>query len=238
MSTKEDVLGDNKNQALLKNNEGTQLFQADDLEGAIRAFTEAIREDPRFETAYHNRAMAYRKVGKHREADLDLYQVSSIQKVQERESAQGEKQEKKTVRETDKLAIIANDEGLRLLGAGDFQGSIKAFTEAIERDPRLESAYRNRAQAYRRLGMIQEAESDLQHVDSRGLSLSSVGMPKLGISSSAELFEKVAYILAIILAIGFAIFIWAILGPIGVLTLFGGALFVWAIKWGWIWFLK
>ncbi len=240
MATKEQAIEQDKNEAVLKNNEGTKLFEQEDYEGAVKAFTEAVAHDSKFETAYFNRAMAYRKLGKHSEADLDISKYEALERAQEQQTKEAERQEKGSAGpvQTDKMATVKNDEGLRLLSAGDYQAAITAFTEAIDREPTLQSAYRNRAQAYRRLGRLDEADADLTQVESGKLSLSSVSVPNLGISSAGDVFEKLAYVVAIALGIGFAIGVWAILGTVGLITLFGMALFVWGIKWGWIWFLK
>lgn len=58
-----------------------------------------------------------------------------------------------------------NAEGYRLLLDGDLEGAVAAFTEAIAIDPRLESAYWNRAEAYRRVGRGREAESDSREAE-------------------------------------------------------------------------
>ena len=52
-------------------------------------------------------------------------------------------------------AVARNDEGVRLLHAGDYEGAVAAFTEALAMDPDFETAYRNRASAFeiqKRLG--------------------------------------------------------------------------------------
>jgi len=59
-----------------------------------------------------------------------------------------------------KDAVAKNDEGVRLLQAGDDEGAIAAFSEALAVDPNLTVAYRNRAAVYRRLGRLKEAKVD------------------------------------------------------------------------------
>ncbi len=52
--------------------------------------------------------------------------------------------------ETKRAALEKAREGARLLSAGDYQGAIAAFTEAMRLDPRLDDAYVLRSEAYRR----------------------------------------------------------------------------------------
>lgn len=230
-----------KNEAVLENNEGIKLFEAGDYDGAVKEFAKAIDHDSQFETAYHNRAMALRKLGRHRDADIDLHKLDTIQKAQaevEKKEKKERKKQEQVAYTTDKLAVMKNDEGLRYLSAGDYQAAITAFTEALTREPNLESAYRNRAQSYRKLGMLQEAEADFQKVGSRGIGIGSIGVRNLRSASAADIFEKIAYGAAFFLSLGFAVGLWALLGTFGVIALFGMALFVWGIKWSWIFFLK
>ena len=55
-------------------------------------------------------------------------------------------------------------EGRRLARSGDYQGAIAACTEAIELAPDFLGPYGTRAEAYKRLGMDEEAASDLGHL--------------------------------------------------------------------------
>ena len=66
----------------------------------------------------------------------------------------------------DQDAIAKNDEGVRLLNAGDFEGAVAAFSAAITLDPDFEAAYRNRANALHRLGRYQEAQADSDKAES------------------------------------------------------------------------
>ncbi len=53
------------------------------------------------------------------------------------------------------------DAGLRLLRSWDYEGAIRAFTEALQLNPNLVEAYENRALVYRRIGRHEEAQKDL-----------------------------------------------------------------------------
>jgi tetratricopeptide (TPR) repeat protein len=63
-------------------------------------------------------------------------------------------------------AIAKNDEGMRLLNAEDFEGAVAAFSAALTLYPDFEAAYRNRADALRRLRRVQEAEADSDKAES------------------------------------------------------------------------
>jgi stress-induced-phosphoprotein 1 len=58
------------------------------------------------------------------------------------------------------LSAAAREEGNKLFKAGDFAGSVKAYTEAIARDPSDARSYNNRAAAYQKLVALPEALKD------------------------------------------------------------------------------
>ena len=58
-------------------------------------------------------------------------------------------------------ALGKNQEGERLLGAGDLQGAVAAFTVALRDSANFPNALRNRSEAYRRLGRLQDADADI-----------------------------------------------------------------------------
>ena len=76
-------------------------------------------------------------------------------------------------------AVAKNDEGVRLLDSGDYEGAVAAFTEAIDLNPDFKTAYRNRSQALRKLGRMAEANSDFdrQQKISRGPGFKEPGPP-------------------------------------------------------------
>ena len=79
-------------------------------------------------------------------------------------------------------AVAKNDEGVRLLDSGDYEGAVAAFTEAIDLNPDFVTAFtanRNRSQALRKLGRMAEANSDFdrQQKISRGPGFKEPGPP-------------------------------------------------------------
>ena len=54
--------------------------------------------------------------------------------------------------------------GVQQLQAGNLEGAVAAFSEAIMAFPQFEPAFRMRAEAYRSLGQAQAANADLQAV--------------------------------------------------------------------------
>ncbi|KAI0676757.1 putative stress-induced protein STI1 [Trametes maxima] len=59
-------------------------------------------------------------------------------------------------------AAAAREEGNTLFKAGDFAGAVKAYTEAIKRDPKDPRGYNNRANAYTKLAALPEALKDAE----------------------------------------------------------------------------
>lgn len=57
-------------------------------------------------------------------------------------------------------ASQAREEGNALFKAADFAGAVKAYTEAIKRDPKDPRSYNNRANAYTKLAALPEALKD------------------------------------------------------------------------------
>ena len=66
----------------------------------------------------------------------------------------------------------------------------------------------------------------------------AVGRWFIDIKTPGDVVEKVAYILAAGLFIALMVFVVAILGTMGVITLIGGFVLLIMLKWGWLWLLK
>lgn len=112
---------------------GSAYSKKGDLENAVKYFQKSLTE--------------------HRTADI-------LNKLREAERAQAE---------AARLAYIdpekanqAREEGNALFKAGDFAGAVKAYTEAIKRDPKDPRSYNNRANAYTKLAALPEALKDAE----------------------------------------------------------------------------
>ena len=88
----------------------------------------------------------------------------------------------------DERARKVLDAGLRLLRSWDYEGAIRAFTEGLRLNPYLVEAYENRALAYRRLGMNDEAAQDL----TRSRNVLRDGLGSSGEEVKSGIFQKVA----------------------------------------------
>ena len=75
--------------------------------------------------------------------------------------------------------MAKNNQGMQLLRAGDPEGALAAFDEAIEVDPEFVYAYRNRAEAFKKLGRELESRADLEKADSLIPSTLSVSTQQL-----------------------------------------------------------
>ena len=56
-------------------------------------------------------------------------------------------------------------QGQQLLRSGDYQAAVQAFSVAIILDPNHRSAYFRRAEAYRHLGLVEQANADLERAE-------------------------------------------------------------------------
>ena len=62
-------------------------------------------------------------------------------------------------------AETRNEEGLRLMQAGELDRAVAAFSTAIRLDPQLYDAYRRRSAALSKLGRLKEAKADSRRAD-------------------------------------------------------------------------
>ncbi len=131
------------------------------------------------------------------------------------------------------LAVEKNNEGVSRFKAGDLAGAAKAFHEAIEYDPSLDEARENRDMAIKRLGYDPLVEDrDPKKSRASELELDTGG------DSLDRMVQYGMYALAAVIGAGLMVFIWGILGPVGIASLLVAAGIVWAIKWSWLILLR
>ena len=71
-----------------KFSEGLLLMRANDYEGAVDVFTEAITLNPAYANAYRYRAQAFEKLGRADDARADMEKLSSLSESTSQESEQ------------------------------------------------------------------------------------------------------------------------------------------------------
>lgn len=98
------------------------------MDQAIADYSEAIRVDPKFATAYNNRGWALNEKKEHDQALVDLDEA---------------------IRLDPKLAYAYNNRGNVRRGKKDPDRAIADYTEAIRLDPKYVYAFNNRGNAYR-----------------------------------------------------------------------------------------
>jgi len=94
-----------------------------------------------------------KSLSEHRTPDI-------LNKLRETEKLKKEQDRKAYI--NPELASKAREEGNALFKAGDFAGAVKAYTEAIDRDPEDPRGYNNRANAYTKLVAFPEALKDAE----------------------------------------------------------------------------
>ncbi|MBR8839385.1 MAG: serine protease [Stigonema ocellatum SAG 48.90 = DSM 106950] len=153
--------------------QGRGKYDKGDFKGAIANYTDAIRLNPNYATAYNNRGLAFAQLGDTQKAIGDYNQALRIDPqlalaYYNRGSVQaqlGDKQKaigdyNQALRIDPKLAIVYNSRGLARAELGDTQGAIGDYNQALHIDSKLALAYNNRGAARAQLGEKQEAIGD------------------------------------------------------------------------------
>lgn len=106
---------------------------------AISDYNKAIELDPKLASAYNSRGYTYSGIGEYDKA------ISDFEKSIELDS---------------KSEDSYKHYGVICKKRGDFDKALELLTKAIELDPKYKKAYEERAEVYRSLGKISEAEKD------------------------------------------------------------------------------
>lgn len=135
------------------------------------------------------------------------------------------------------IAVGKNNDGVARFKAEDLEGAFKAFQEAVEADPTLEEARENRDMVIERLGRDPLTKSRADALTREPIDLDEI--PDSPVKDAISwVVERGMYLLAAIIGILIMIFLWGILGWLGLTVLIVGALIVWLLKWSFLVMLK
>jgi TonB family protein len=132
--------------------EGNTHFQKQQYQEAIEAFTKAIAEQPDAAAAYHNRGLAYARLGDYQQAIEDFDNAMAL----------GLKQ-----------AVSANEHGIAAYQLGNLEQARISFNQAITLDPQLGQAYNNRGIVHYQLGDYPQAIKDLRQASQLGVAIAA-----------------------------------------------------------------
>lgn len=112
---------------------------ANDYQGKIDDYSNAIRLKPDYADAFNNRANAYKALGDLRKALADYDKAISI---------------------NDKDAVYFNNRGITRRAMGDVDGALADYDRAIDLDPKYTDAYNNRGNARKAKNDLNGAMAD------------------------------------------------------------------------------
>ncbi|KAI0723475.1 activator of Hsp70 and Hsp90 chaperone [Earliella scabrosa] len=149
-------------------------FEKGDFDECIKTCEKAVDEGRELRADYKLIAKAYGRIGSahQRKGDLETaikffnkslteHRTPDIlNKLRQAERDQAEKARLEYI--DPEKASAAREEGNALFKKGDFAGAVKAYTEAIKRDPKDPRGYNNRANAYTKLAALPEALKDAE----------------------------------------------------------------------------
>lgn len=153
-------------------NLGAVYFEEGDYDKCIETCEKAIEEGRSLRADYKLVAKALGRIGSAYAKKNDLKQAIKFYQKSLTEHRTADVLNK--LREVERLeadaarlayidpekANEAREEGNAFFKAGDFAGAVKAYTEAIKRDPNDARSYNNRANAYTKLAALPEALKD------------------------------------------------------------------------------
>ena len=135
------------------------------------------------------------------------------------------------------LAVGKNNDGVARFKLEDLEGAYRAFQQAVELDPTLEEARENRDMVLERLGRDPLTKSRADALAREPIDLDEI--PDSPVKDAIGwVIERGMYVLAAIIGVLILIFLWGILGGLGITVLIVGALIVWLLKWSFLILLK
>ncbi|KAL7282027.1 hypothetical protein ACG7TL_003494 [Trametes sanguinea] len=149
-------------------------FEKGDYDKCIETCDKAVEQGREIHADFKLIAKAYGRTGSayQRKGDLataikffnkSLTEHRTPDILNKLRAAEREKAEQERLAYIDpEKAAVAREEGNALFKSGDFAGAVKAYTEAIKRDPKDPRGYNNRANAYTKLAALPEALKDAE----------------------------------------------------------------------------
>lgn len=165
---------EHRTQAAILMMQAMQAAQFGDYQETVRLLTESLQKYPDNGEAYHNRGMAYSKMQRWQEALSDFNHAIALEPhpssyeqrgliyyhLGDRHSAYQDWQE--TLRMDPGRTFPLINLGWLCIEEKRYQEAIDHCTQAIDVEPTLAAAYKNRAQAYLELGDKAQAFADIQ----------------------------------------------------------------------------
>jgi len=153
---------------------GETDYKARDYDGAIAAYSEAIRFDPKSAHVFISRGNAYKNKGDHDRAIADFNEAIQLDSKSalaftDRGDAYTNKGDNdraiadfnEAIRLNPKSALALSNRGVAYGNKGDHDRAIVDFNEAIRLDPKSAHAFRNRGVVYAHKGDDNRAIADL-----------------------------------------------------------------------------
>lgn len=163
-------------------NEGVELKDAGDLEGALAKFTMSLEADDEFAPAYTGLAMVQVELGSYREAaeaadravalDPGNYQAllvryDAYRLLGDAKRAEAAAADLKAAGDPSEAANRIFHEGVAAFQKGDVEGAKARFQQALALDPEIVEAYANLAQIYLKEGNARQAAANADQVLAR-----------------------------------------------------------------------
>ena len=153
--------------------EGKRALDKGEFGTAINCSSEAIRLDPKCETAYYNRGLALSRLGDYGKAIADFSEAIRLDPkdadtcIARGVAYAGENEYDKAIADCNEAIRIEPKSAMAYLNRGwchrtkgEYEKAIADFTDAIRVDPKLGAGYFRRAQTYQRTGEKSKAEAD------------------------------------------------------------------------------
>ncbi|MBD1945695.1 tetratricopeptide repeat protein [Coleofasciculus sp. FACHB-712] len=149
-------------------NLGVDCYQREDKQGAINAWTQALRIDPQNPHAYYYRGVTRAEIGHYNSAVEDFNHAIHINPKYSNAYYQRDKVSQKLLNGSKALslhvenAIMYYQRGEVRWRSKDYKEAIKDFNQALRINPYLAEAYYKRGRCHRQLKEQEEAIKDLQ----------------------------------------------------------------------------